>query len=386
MLSAVIELLARDVSLWGGFTSPLLSWLGSAGLLAFFLWQLAKLSAEARRARAPFLDVAPLLAAHAECVDDLRGAYDRAVAERRARPESDGLETTVEVDRLADLDAAMRQREEFRRPWVQFRKTMLIEHVPWFKEPRVFATRRAEEYFTESAVLEDRIDLGFYAQVPAIITGFGLLLTFVAICIGLSRLHADGHTVDGIQGLINGLAGKFLSSIVGLVCANLFVLLERPAVRRLRAAHTDFLAALDEAFPRRTVEELLDALAEHRPARESATWDGRGDDAGHGSRGTWDRVGAQIDDLTEAVRSLAERVHEPRDAIRMLGTTLDKLEASQARTQAQLTAQVGTMVERLAALASARSASGRDLRIGAGSDAAPRDEWPRARPGDRRPG
>ena len=383
-MSAVIELFARDVSLWGGFTSPLLSWLGSAGLVAFFVWQLAKLSAEARRARAPFLDVAPLLAAHAECVDDLRDAYDRAVAERRTRGEGDGLETTVEVDRLADLDAAMRQREEFRRPWVQFRKTMLIEHVPWFKEPRVFTTRRAEEFFTEEAILEDRIDLGFYAQVPAIITGFGLLLTFVAICIGLSRLHADGHTVDGIQGLINGLAGKFLTSIVGLVCANLFVLLERPVVRRLRAAHGDFLAALDEAFPRRTLEELIDALAVHRAARESTTWEGRTDDGGHASRGSWDRVGTQIDDLTAAVRALAERVHEPRESIRMLGTTLDKLEASQARTQAQLSAHMGTMVDRLAALVGSRSGPSRDLRIGA--DAASRDDRQRGRNGDRRPG
>jgi hypothetical protein len=382
MLSAVIQFLGRDVSLWGGFTSPLLSWLGSAALIAFFVWQLVKLRAEARRARAPFLEVAPLLAAHAECVDDLRDAYDRAVAERRSRGEGDGLETTVEVDRLADLDGAMREREEFRRPWVQFRKTMLIEHVPWFKEPRVFTTRRAEEFFTEEAMLEERIDLGFYAQVPAIITGFGLLLTFVAICIGLSRLHADGNTVDGIQGLINGLAGKFLTSIVGLVCANMFVLLERPVVRRLRAAHGDFLAALDEAFPRRTVEELIDALAVHRAARETTTWDSRADDAGHG-RGSWDRVGTQLDELTAAVRSLAERVHEPRESIRMLGTTLDKLEAIQSRTQAQLTAHMGTMVDRLAALASTRPGA-RDLRIGA--DAAPRDDWQRGRNGDRRPG
>ncbi len=388
MLSAVMETLARDVSLWGGFTSPLLSWLGSAGLVAFFVWQLGKLFAETRRARAPFLEVAPLLAAHAELVEgrDLRDAYERAVAERKTRPDSGGIETTVEVDRLTDLDGAMRRMDAFRRSWVQFRKTMLIEHVPWFKEPRVFSTRRAEEFFTEDAVLEDRIDLGFYAQVPTLITGFGLLLTFVAICIGLSRLHADGQTVDGIQGLINGLAGKFLTSIVGLVCANLFLLLERPAVRRLRAAHIDFLAALDESFPRRTVEELIDALAEHRPARESATWDGRGDDAGHGSRSLWDRVGEQIDDLTAAVRALSERVHEPRESIRMLGTALEKLETSQVRSQSQITAHMGALIDRLAALASARPAPARDLKIGGAGDGAARDEWTRARPGARRLG
>jgi hypothetical protein len=384
MLTAVMETLARDVSPWGGFTSPLLSWLGSAGLVAFFAWHLTKLFREARRAEAPFLEVAPLLAAHAERVEarDLRDAYDRAVSERKTKSDEDGLETPIEVERLTDLDAEMRQVDAFRRPWVQFRKTMLIEHVPWFKEPRVFSTRRAEEFFTEEAVLDGRIDLGFYAQVPTLITGFGLLLTFVAICIGLSRLHADGQTVDGIQGLINGLAGKFLTSIVGLVCANLFLLLERPAVRRLRAAHADFLAALDESFPRRTVEELIDALSLHRPARESASWDGRGDDPGHGGR-TWDRVGDQIDELTSAVRALSERVHEPRESVRMLSVALDKLEASQARSQAQVTAQMGALVDRLAALANARQAPGRDLKIGAGGDAAPREDWTRARGGPR---
>lgn len=375
--------LARDVSLFGGFTSPLLSWIGSAGLVGFFVWQVVKLLAEARRAATPFVDVAPLLAAHAEHVEahDLRDAYDRAVSERKTKAQEDGLETTVEVDRLTDLDEAMRKFDAFRRPWVQFRKTMLIEHVAWFKEPRVFATRRAEEFFNEEAVLEDRIDLGFYAQVPTLITGFGLLLTFVAICIGLSRLHAEGQTVDGIQGLINGLAGKFLTSIVGLVCANLFVLFERPVVRRLHAAHADFLAALDESFPRRTIEDLIDALAIHRPVRESVAWDGRGDDGGHSGRGGWDRVGDQIDELTSAVRALAERVHEPRDSIRMVSGALEKLETSQARSQAQMTAQLGALVDRLATLANTRS--GRDLRIGAG-DGAPHDDWTRGRPGGRR--
>lgn len=388
MLTAVMETLARDVSPWGGFTSPLLSWLGSAGLVTFFIWQLAKLSREARRAVAPLVEVAPLLAAHAERVEarDLRDAYARAVSARKTRTDDDGVETTVEVDRLTDLDAAMRQVDALRRPWVQFRKTMLIEHVPWFKEPRVFSTRRAEEFFTEEAVLEDRIDLGFYAQVPTLITGFGLLLTFVAICIGLSRLHADGQTVDGIQGLINGLAGKFLTSIVGLVCANLFLLLEGPAVRRVRAAHAAFLATLDESFPRRTVEELIDALSEHRPARESAAWDGRGDDAGHGGRGTWDRVGDQIEELTSAVRTLTERVHEPRESIRMLSVALDRLEAGQTRSQAQITAQMGALVDRLAALANARSAPARDLKIGGAGDAASREEWTRGRGGARRLG
>lgn len=346
---AITEVLARDVSLLGGFKSPLLSWLGSAGLLLFFGWQVARLLVEVARASHPFVEVRPLLNALAERVEalDIRQAYDRAFADRREAPPrgepSAAGGTDTDVDRLREIDEAMRETGAFRRPWGQFRKTLLIEHVPWFKEPRVFSTRRAEEFFTQEAVLGSRIDLTFYGQVPSLITGLGLLLTFVAICIGLSRLHAEGQTVTGIQGLINGLAGKFLTSIVGLVCANLFVLLERPAVRRLRVLHEEFLILLDESFQRRTVEDLLDALGRHRPLREAALRDGRHEDV---ARGINERLGAPIEELTAAVRALSERVHEPREMAHSLTAAIEALATSQLRVQAQIAA----LVDRLAAL------------------------------------
>lgn len=346
---ALTEVLARDISLLGGFKAPLLSWLGSAGLMLFFGWQGARLLVEVRRASDPFVELRPLLAALAERVEalDIRHTYDRAFGDRReapprGEPSAEGA-TDTDVDRLHELDDAMRETGAFRRPWGQFRKTLLVEHVPWFKEPRVFSTRRAEEFFTQEAVLGSRIDLTFYGQVPSLITGLGLLLTFVAICIGLSRLHAEGQTVTGIQGLINGLAGKFLTSIVGLVCANLFILLERPAVRRLRVLHEEFLVLLDESFQRRTVEDLLDALGRHRPLREAAPRDGRREDR---ARGINESLGAPIDELTAAIRTLSQRIHEPREMAHSLTAAVEALEASQSRVQAQLAA----LVDRLAAL------------------------------------
>ena len=255
---AMTELLFRDVSPWGAVASPLLCWLGAGALVAFLGWQSVRLLTGVRRAGRPFARLTPRLREMAEQVEvtDLDRTYDRAYVDRRptVRPaESD----TADLDRLRELDEAMRDEPALRRPWIQYRKTLLIEHVPWFKEPRVFSTRRAEEFFTPDAVLRGG-DVAFFGQVPSLITGLGLLLTFVAISIGLNRLHVDGQTITGIPGLINGLAGKFLTSIVGLACANAFLLLERPAVRGLLERHTEFLALLDESFPRRTMEDLLD--------------------------------------------------------------------------------------------------------------------------------
>lgn len=316
----MIDFLARDITILG-LTSPLLSWLGSLGLLAFFGWQAWKLLADVRQASTPFLRVRPVLQSLAKEMEgaDLRQAYERAFTGGRD-PRRQGSTTgspATDLTRLKKLDQAMRDIVAFKRPWTQYRKTLLIEHVAWTTEPRIFSTRQAEELFPQEAVIGHRVDVGFYSQVPSLITGLGLLLTFVAICIGLTRLHADGQTISGIQGLINGLAGKFLTSIVGLTCANLFVLVERPALNRLRASHAEFLALLDESFPRRTVEDLLDALR-HEQSRVRVGRDDRGAAAERLAQEVEERINQPITELTAMVRSLAERVFDSRAGTRVV--------------------------------------------------------------------
>jgi hypothetical protein len=361
---------------FAGLTSPLLSWLGSAGLVVFFGWHLAKLFADAARASAPFVRLRPLLSSLAERGEtaDLRRAYDRAFSDGQGVPVGQEAPDGIDLQRLSELDESMRGTGGLRRPWVQFRKTLLIEHVPWFGEPRIFSTRRAEDFFTREAVLADDIDLAFYERVPALITGFGLLFTFVAICIGLGRLHAEGPAIVGIQGLINGLAGKFLTSIVGLVCANLFVLLEQPAVRRLSRLHAEFLALLDESFPRRTTEDLLDALA-HRPT--STPPDRRTEGREPRTREAWN-LAPSIEELTAAVRALSDRVQAPRESEYALATAMRGVEEVQSRTQAEIRA----LAERLAAVVASTAAamrSGPELRPVAPSATGDMLHWRRRR-------
>jgi hypothetical protein len=316
--STVLAGLGRDVTI-GGLTSPLLSWLAAGALLVFFGWQVVRLLTGVARASAPFAELHPLLTSLAEDVEasDLSRSYERAWSIGRTSPRD--ARTALDFDRLTRLDTSMRESDALRRPWIQLRKTLLIEHVSWFKEPRIFSTRRAEEFFTPEAVLSPSLDLGYFAQVPSLLTGFGLLMTFVAICLGLSRLHADGTTISGIQGLVNGLAGKFLTSIVALVCANVFVLLERPAVGRLLARHREFVALLDESFPRRTPEDLLDALARQHALRPTAGAGVGVDDDGTASLDVLHRLAASIDTLNSVVRALAVRLDASEDPGAIVG-------------------------------------------------------------------
>jgi len=126
--------------------------------------------------------------------------------------------------------------------------------------------------------LREKIALAIPASLrKAAAAGIGLLLTFLALFIGLSRLHADGREIVGIQGLINGLAGKFLTSIVGLIVANLFTLFEKPMVYRLMNAHHSFLNLMDTLFPRKTMEQMLEQLTpvHGQQGRRRAAPDGR---------------------------------------------------------------------------------------------------------------
>ena len=308
-ISNLWEFLSRDAAFFGGPDSPMLSWIGSFGIVLFFLWQLLRLKMDVSGAQRPFNRISPILTALA----NERGDVDRERFTNHAligfappAGQATSASTRIDCDDLQAVETAMQKEPMFRQPWAQFRKTLILEQVPWFVEPRIFSTRRAEEIFTQDTLLSHRVNLAFYSQLPSLVTGIGLLLTFLALFIGLSKLHADGHDIVGIQGLINGLAGKFLTSIVGLIAANLFTLIEKPMIFRLMNEHHSFLSLIDKLFPRKTMEQMLEQLTPMHRAHSGARQTPGGELMERIGGMGMDSQAAAIDELTEAVRSLTK--------------------------------------------------------------------------------
>ena len=327
-MSSLWEFLSRDVAFFGGPQSPMLSWLGSFGIVLFFVWHVIRLTREVSRARRPFDRVRPMLTALAKD----RGDVDRERFTSRAlvgftpqTHQTASASTRIDCDDLQSVETAMQKEPVFRHPWVQFRKTLILEHVPWFVEPRIFSTRRAEDIFTQDTLLSHRVNLAFYGQLPSLVTGIGLLLTFLALFIGLSKLHADGSEIVGIQGLINGLAGKFLTSIVGLIAANLFTLIEKPMVFRLMNAHHAFLGLMDKLFPRKSMEQMLEQLTPvHGEQGRTRAVSGKEPwEPFEGSR--TDSLALPIAELTSAVRSLTKWKEDEQEAARRMTAELPRV-------------------------------------------------------------
>ena len=242
-LGVLWHVLTRDVAVVGGLQSPLLSWIGAAAILTLCLWHSAVLIRgllHIQRTLSRFQSsVEPLILARRQVSKDW--LVIPALAKRRTNL-AESPETRRDLDDLQALDRAVRSEQAFARDWLSYRKTLAVEQSAWFLEPTVHSQRSASDFFSFESLCAAHLNVRFYRQLPAFMTGMGLMFTFLAILIGLSKLHANGSEIDGIQGLINGLSGKFVTSIVGLACANAFTLLENSLWHRLDNRHRECVA------------------------------------------------------------------------------------------------------------------------------------------------
>jgi len=94
------------------------------------------------------------------------------------------------------------------------------EHEGWFM------TEQPREVLPYDVLVGREFNTAKFSSFPGILTGAGLTLTFVAILIALYgvRINEGNATepVTGMKELIEGLSGKFLSSIVALILSIIF--------------------------------------------------------------------------------------------------------------------------------------------------------------------
>lgn len=251
----VWRVVSQDVTIVGGMQSPMLSWIGVTGILTLFLWHgtmLLRSLSKLRRILSRFYSsVLPLVVARQQVVKDWLVIPN--LAKKRVHP-NETSEARRDLDDLQALDRTFRAEPALVKEWLSYRKTFAVEQSVWFLEPTVHGQRSATEFFSFEVLCAGQLNVRFYRQLPSFLTGIGLLFTFIAILIGLSKLHANGPQIEGIQGLINGLSGKFVTSIVGLACANVLTLLENSMWHSLESQHRRCLSLLDELFPQKAAD------------------------------------------------------------------------------------------------------------------------------------
>ncbi|MBC7457076.1 MAG: hypothetical protein H7235_02270 [Bdellovibrionaceae bacterium] len=103
-------------------------------------------------------------------------------------------------------------------------------------------------------------------EIPSWLTTLGLLTTFLAILLGLQHVKVlTNLDVQGIGGLVNGLSGKFFSSIVALACALSVTIINYFLTEKIENVWRGVLYKLELLLPHLSTEQiLLDLVKEQK--------------------------------------------------------------------------------------------------------------------------
>ena len=146
----------------------------------------------------------------------------------------------------------------FRGAWNAF-NSLIVPRRNSSGEYEYWACDSSDVAFSEAAVIEGRVNRGFYSAIPGIVTGAGLFFTFLAILVALLDVKFNKATsqITGLDLLIEGLSGKFVSSIGALASATIYLIAEKPLLHRLTTARRRLVEAVDALVPRLSPTGIL---------------------------------------------------------------------------------------------------------------------------------
>jgi hypothetical protein len=265
-----------------GVTAPRFAWLAAGGLLLFAIWFIVALSLSVRKFRAS------------------AGALSSSL-EKLPKPTPGSGLSLIEVE---ELNAHVTKFPLFGRSWIQLqskliRRSGVSGDEYWLSVP-------ASEILQPSVVTDVHINRDWYEAIPGILTGIGLLVTFVAILVALRDVHIDHVTkvVSGMDLLIGGLSGKFVSSIAALLAATVFVLFQKNLFHKLDRSIIDLSDVVGAVIPVLTSIHVLVELQKDMGEQSVAFRSFNADLSGRLKQSFNESMGPTLDRMVTAVEDL----------------------------------------------------------------------------------
>jgi hypothetical protein len=198
-------------------------------------------------------------------------------------------------------------------------------------EEQYWASGTAESAFSEAELYGSRINLGFFASLPGIVTGTGLLFTFLAILVALLDVKITAtQQITGLDLLIQGLSGKFVSSIAALISATTLLFFERLLIHRLERARLDLIGSLNAFVPKLTSARLLADIQRDISEQSIAFRSFNADLSTKLKQGVSEGLGPTIQRMVESIEELNNH-----------------LRAAEAQKQESITGSISHLIESL---------------------------------------
>ena len=130
-------------------------------------------------------------------------------------------------------------------------------------------------YLNDATIIFPKIPFGFYHSVPNLLTGLGILGTFLGLAGGVGSASSGlssgtpSEITASLEQLLAGASLAFMTSIAGIACSILFVPVERLTSRRLHITLDSWVGAIESRLERVTRAGV--ALQQLKEARRAST-------------------------------------------------------------------------------------------------------------------
>jgi hypothetical protein len=338
-----IDLLKAQCELFG-LRAPVFSWLVSAGLIAYCAWIfLRQLRESIIRQR-------------------ILSVFDRRLKSLPAgRSVARGRSNGISGRLLSELDKVFNDVPHLRTAWQSISCSM-ISRTDRNGEERFWVAEDIGAVFNESVAAGSQS----YRNASVIITGVGLLATFLAILVALLDVRLANNRIQGLDLLIQGLSGKFLSSVVAVACATTLVFFEKslfhPVKERTLALGMTLRNLLPRLLPSQILldshKEIVDQLEALR-SRDAGSAFNLGQGLAQTIEPVLDRMAVtfnesltgaaqgQFGQMSESLGSTANMLQQMNSRLAMTGNVLNELVDLAKRTAVSETENRQTQIEQM---------------------------------------
>lgn len=156
---------------------------------------------------------------------------------------------------------------EFKHAWQMYQNTLHDKKDSVDGEDKLVfsrATASSEYFFNQSLLVDTPLNVEFFKHLPSIITGIGIIGTFIGLLVGLIQFDASGepkNVQSSLGGLLGGVTEAFIGSGVAIGAAMFITWKEKSWLRTCYANLERLTTAIDSLFDSDDVgEQYLDKI------------------------------------------------------------------------------------------------------------------------------
>lgn len=115
------------------------------------------------------------------------------------------------------------------------------------------------DYFSAHNISEKLLNLRMINSIPGIMTGLGILGTFMGLIIGISSIHITKGEImlNDIQSLLSGMNIAFLTSIIGIILGLYWILNEKRHYKNLLVEIEKFNINIEKYYPTIDLDHVI---------------------------------------------------------------------------------------------------------------------------------